>query len=81
MTSERAEIHGIWWPHPDSISDLVVEDCEVGFELSAKDGTECAEWLSYYSQSKELHEKFEKAFTQMLADHLEYLTNQHGSAE
>jgi len=68
MTSERAELHDIWWPHPDSISDLIVEDCEVGFELSAKDGTECAQWLSYYSQNKELHEKFEKAFVEMLMD-------------
>lgn len=81
MTTDQAEIHGIWWPHPDSISDLIVEDCDEGFNLSAPDGTECAEWLWYYSQSGELHEKFEKAFTQMLSDYLISLKNQHGSAE
>jgi hypothetical protein len=81
MTTSPTEIHDIWRPHPDSISDLIVEDCDEGFNLSAPDGTECAEWLWYYSQSEELHEKFETAFTQMLSDYLTSLKNQHGSAE
>lgn len=47
-----------WWPHPDSFSELTVEDSENGFELSAPDGSEIGQWLSYYNSSDELRAEF-----------------------
>ena len=47
-----------WWPHPDSFSELTVEDSEDGFELSAPDDSEIAKWLSYYNSSDELRAQF-----------------------
>lgn len=81
METNRPEIHGIWWPHPDSFNDLIVEENEGGFALSAPDGTPCGEWLWYYSQSEELTEKFNDAFVKVLADHLNYLKEKNGSKE
>lgn len=63
----------MWWPHPDSLQDLVVEDSETGWTLSAPDDTECATWLSYFSQSEEHRSFFEKHFTEMLITYCEQL--------
>lgn len=51
-----------WWPHPDSFSELTVEDSENGFELSAPDDSEIAQWLSYYNSSDELRAEFNIEF-------------------
>lgn len=63
----------MWWPHPDSLSDLKVEDAEEGWDLSAPDDTECGAWLSYFSQSEEHRAFFERNFVGTLIQHCEYL--------
>jgi hypothetical protein len=66
----------MWWPAPEAIQDLVVTDCEGGFELSAPEETECANWLSYWSQSP-LHVKFfSEEFVSTLLSYLESLNVQ-----
>lgn len=59
----------IWYPSPGAFDDLTVTDTEQGFELSAPDGTECADWLGYYNSTEELHEEFEREFVAMLTEH------------
>lgn len=56
----------MWWPHLDSMSDLIIEDTETGWSLSAPEDTECANWLSYFSQSEEHRSFFEEHFNEML---------------
>jgi hypothetical protein len=68
----------MWWPSPLALKDLQVEDSGEGLTLSAPDGTECAEWLSFWSQSDENHAIFEKAFTEMLRTYLDTLKNDNG---
>ena len=70
----------MWWPSPEGLEDLVVEDVEDGFDLSAPDGTECADWLSYWDQSEEHHLLFQKEFERTLLDYLDTL-QQHGKTE
>ena len=60
-----------WWPHPDALLDLTVEDSEGGFVLSAPDHTECGAWLHYYSQNEEYHKLFEQHFTEAIRKNLE----------
>lgn len=69
----------IWWPSPEALNDLVVEDSEEGFTLSAADGTECANWLGYYNQTKELQEQFTAAFTEALMNYIKQLEDKDGS--
>jgi len=69
----------IWWPHPSALDDLTVEETEEGFTLSAPDDTECAAWLSYFNQSEERREVFERAFEGVIHDFLEKL--KHVEAE
>jgi len=79
MGPNTKELYEIWWPAPDAFQDLSVEDSEEGFTLSAPDDSECAAWLNYYNQTEELREKFNQAFTQVLTDYLNQLTEQNGS--
>lgn len=65
----------MWWPHPDSFSDLTVEDTDNGYSLSAPDDTECAAWLSYWSQDEEHHVFFEQEFIKVLFNHIKTLEN------
>ena len=58
-------------PSPESFDDLTVTDTETGWELSAPDDTELAEWLSYWSQDEEHHAFFERTFHSILAYHAE----------
>ena len=61
-----------WWmPSPESFDDLTVTDTETGWELSAPDDTELAEWLSYWSQDEEHHAFFERTFLSILTYHAE----------
>lgn len=73
-----------WWPHPDAFHDLDVTDTEDGWQLSAPDGTELAEWLNYWNQSEEHHELFQAVFIQTLTDHANLVINdleQNGKTE
>jgi hypothetical protein len=70
-----------WWPHPDALQDLTVEDAEEGFTLSAPDDTECGDWLSYWNQSPEHLQVFSDAFTEALKTHLDFLNKQNGENE
>jgi len=65
-----------WWPHPDSFSEIVVEDTEEGFTLSAPDESEAGQWLAYYNSTEELHAQFNQEFTKALMNHLEYCESQ-----
>lgn len=68
----------IWWPSRKALADLVVEDAEEGFTLSAPDGSECADWLSYYNQTEELREQFTAELTQALMNYLNKLQDEDG---
>jgi hypothetical protein len=70
-----------WWPHPEAFQDLTVEDVEEGFTLSAPDDTECAEWLSYWSQDEAHHKVFEDEFTRCLTDYANKALETHGENE
>ena len=71
-----------WWmPSPESFDDLTVTDTETGWELSAPDDTELAEWLSYWSQDEEHHAFFERTFLSILTDHAELVIENYGKNE
>jgi hypothetical protein len=81
MNSAKHTKLTMWWPHPDAFQDLTVEDVENGFDLSAPDGTECADWLRFWAQDVTHHEFFERTFIQILVDHVNHLEQQHGETE
>jgi len=62
-----------WWPHPDALHDLTVEDVEGGFDLSAPDDSECGAWLGYWNQSPEHLELFTKEFMKSITTYLDTL--------
>jgi hypothetical protein len=66
-----------WWPHPDSFSELTVNDSENGFELVAPDDSEVGQWISYYNSSDELREEFNTKLVEELREHV----NRHESQE
>jgi hypothetical protein len=70
-----------WWPTPSAFDDLVVEENEQGFTLSAPDDTECGEWLAHWNQSEEHQEIFNQAFTDVLMDHIKTLETENGKTE
>jgi hypothetical protein len=61
----------MFWPHPDALNDLEVEETENGFDLSAPDDTECGEWLKHYSSTEELRLEFQAEFINALITHIE----------
>jgi predicted lipoprotein len=71
----------MWWPSPEAFEDLEVTDIEEGWQLSAPDDTELAEWLNFWSQDEEHHAFFEKAFLAVLTNHANFILDQHGKAE
>jgi len=81
MESTASQLREIWWPSPQALEDLTVEDAEEGLSLSAPDGTECAAWLSYYNETEERREEFNQAFTAVLTDYIATFnqTNEDGS--
>ena len=81
MNSEKPTDLEMWWPSPEALKDLQVEDSDEGFTLSAPDGTDCAVWLNYWSCSEEHQKVFNEAFTDMLQAYLYTLENQHGENE
>lgn len=60
-------------PSPQVINDLIIEECDEGFILSAKDNTECAAWLAHYNETEELRKEFEDWFVGLLQNRLEEL--------
>ena len=69
-----------WWPGIESLEDLVVEDTNEGFLLSAPDGTLCSNWLEYWSETPEREAIFSREFQKVLLNHLEILTNDNGES-
>jgi hypothetical protein len=52
----------MWWPHPDDMKDLKVEENPEGvFYFSAPEGSECARWLDSFNQKEELRKEFNEA--------------------
>lgn len=80
-SSEKPTELKMWWPDPSAFEDLTVEDAEHGFDLSAPDGTECADWLGYWSQDEEHHKFFEQEFIKILIEHSQHILNQHGESQ
>ena len=73
-----------WWPSPEAFDDLTVTDIEDGWQLSAPDDTELAEWISYWSQSEEHHALFQTVFLKALTDHANFVLDNlenHGEDE
>jgi hypothetical protein len=71
----------MWWPSPEAFKDLIVEEAEYGFDLSAPDGTECGEWLAYWSQSEEYHKIFTEEFMSVLRNHVNNFLESNGKNE
>lgn len=63
----------MWWPSPEAFEDLEVTDIEDGWQLSAPDDTELADWLNYWSQDKEHHEFFQTVFVKALTEHANFV--------
>jgi hypothetical protein len=71
----------MWWPSPEAFEDLTVEDAEHGFDLSAPEGTECGDWLAFWSQDEAHHAVFEEAFTSVLRNHANQILESNGETE
>jgi hypothetical protein len=70
----------IWWPKPSAFDDLTVEfeDLEDGgalIHLDAPEGTECAEWLSYFQETPERQAAFQREFMRTLLEHAQRVTD------
>jgi hypothetical protein len=78
MTETHIEM---WWPSPEAFEDLIVEDAEHGFDLSAPDGTECGEWLAFWDQDEAHHTVFEEEFTTVLRNHANQFLESNGENE
>lgn len=63
----------MWWPSLEGVQELIVTDTEKGFELSAPEGTECADWLAFWAQSPDHLQFFNDQFVKTLLSHLEYI--------
>ena len=71
----------MWWPSPEALEDLTVEDAEHGFDLSAPDDTECGEWLAYWNQDEAHHKVFEEEFIAVLRNYANRVLENHGENE
>lgn len=81
MDTREEELREIWWPSPEALNDLTVDEIEGGFALEAPDGTECADWLGYYNSTDELREQFNAAFVKALTDYIRKLEQDGGQVE
>ena len=81
MNLEKPTDIEMWWPSPEAFEDLTVEDAEYGFDLSAPDGTECAEWLAYWAQDEAHHKVFEDEFIKVLSDYANKILNTNGESK
>jgi len=83
-TSQKLFEDTFWWPSPEAFEVLEVTDIEDGWQLSAPDGTELAEWLNYWNQDEEHHALFETTFVKSLTEHANFVLDdleQHGKDE
>lgn len=83
-TSQKLSEDSFWWPSPEAFKDLEVSDIEEGWQLSAPDDTELAEWLNYWGQDKEHHALFETVLVRALNEHANFVLDhleQHGKTE
>ncbi len=71
----------MWWPSPEAFEDLTVKDAEHGFDLSAPGGTECGDWLTFWSQDEAHHAVFEEEFTAVLRNHANQILDSNGETE
>lgn len=71
----------MWWPSPEAFNDLVVEDADYGFVLSAPDDTECGEWLAFWNQDVAHHIVFEEQFTKVLTNYAHKVLDKNGKTE
>ena len=60
----------MWWPDPKALQDLVVEETEHGFELSAPDDSECGYWLRYFTETEELKQEFQNELETCLLNYI-----------
>ena len=81
MDTREEELREIWWPGPEALNDLTVDEIEGGFTFEAPDGTECADWLSYYNSTDELREQFNAALVKILTDYIRKLEQDGGQVE
>lgn len=84
LPSQLRTEDSFWWPSPTAFDVLEVTDIEEGFQLSAPDGTELAEWLNHWNQDEEHHKLFEKVFVKALTEHANLILDtleQHGKTE
>jgi len=65
-----------WWLHPDSFSELVVEDTEEGWSLSAPNESEAGQWLAYYNSTEELQAQFNEEFKKALMNRVKHYDTQ-----
>lgn len=73
-----------WWPSPGAFDDLTVTDTEEGWELSAPDDSELAEWFNYWNQSEEHHALFQTVFVKAMTNHANFVLEnleKNGKAE
>jgi hypothetical protein len=66
----------MWWPSPKAFDQLEVTETETGFEFSAPDDSECGNWLSYFSQTEELHQEFEQEILNCIRNYIENLNGE-----
>jgi len=76
--SEKPTELTMWWPDPSAFHDLHVTDTEDGWDFSAPAGTECADWIVYWSQDEEHHKFFQNEFKKILIKQVEFILEQHG---
>lgn len=60
----------MWWPSPEALKDLEIQESEDGFQFSAPPDSECGVWLSHFAQSEELREVFEAEINNCLLSYL-----------
>ena len=63
---------------------IEISDIEDGWELSAPDGTELADWIAHWNQDEDHHALFQDIFVRALTDHANLILNtreQNGETE
>ena len=61
----------MWWPNPEAINELTVEETPEGFSFSAPEGSECSKWLEHFNQTEELRQEFSKAIIDTILKYIE----------
>ena len=71
----------MWWPSPEALNDLTVEETEEGFDLSAPTGSECGLWLAHFSETEELRQEFQTKFNNCLLNYIKELDGKNEVAD